>query len=453
MKNRHAEEAVMKNRPQMGVMSAALLLMGLLFFFPVRSEALAGLEVSQSPLFHAVSLPDIPLVSEERQHELFLEMRERFFSPWAQTEPRKAKETLEWVFDRYGKGGIFGENLQPRTFSWVEEQRKASRIGAAGELNRCAVSVRPSTLRLMPTDDPVFLSPDLPGEGYPFDYLQNSLVHPGEPLFVSHLSEDGLWAWCDTSYASGWMKLHDLAFTDAKTAEYWMELPLAAVVSENTVFRWGEMSLFRAKAGTLLPLVSRGITENMVLIPYRDLDGRLVVREVRISAEKVEPVPLPLTPWRLASAAEEFTGELYGWGGFLGNRDCSAMTRDLLLPFGIWLPRNSAAQAGIGEVLSLENLSPEEKKKVIMSQGMPFLTLLGMPGHIMLYIGTCKGEPIVLHNMWGVRTERKGVEGRFVVGRCVLSTLDIGSDHPDHVPGRLLIDRLNRMASPAAGHQ
>lgn len=453
MKNRQAEKAVMNSRPQVRAISAALLLMGILFFFPVRGEALAGLEVSQSPLFHAASLPDVPLVSEERQHELFVEMREQFFSPWTQTEPRKATETLEWVFDRYGKGGIFGENLQPRPSSWVEEQRKASRIGAAGELNRFAVSVRQSSLRLMPTEEPAFFSPDLAGEGFPFDYLQNSLVHPGEPLFVSHLSEDGLRAWCDTSYASGWMKIHDLAFADEKTVKFWMELPFAAVVSENTVFRWGEMSLFRAKTGALFPLVSRGIKEHRVLVPFRGLDGRLVVREVLVSAEKVKPVPLPLTPWKLAAVAEEFTGELYGWGGYLGNRDCSAMTRDILLPFGIWLPRNSASQAGIGEVLSLENLSPAEKKDIIKSQGLPFLTLLGMPGHIMLYIGTCKGEPLVLHNMWGVRTERKGVEGRFVVGRCVLSTLDIGSDHPDHVPGRLLIDRLNRMAFPAAGHQ
>jgi len=432
---------------------ASLFLMGFLFFFPMSGEALAGLGVSQSPLFHAASLPNIPLVSEEHQKKLFLEMRERFFSPWTQTEARKTAETLEWVFDHYGKGGIFGENLQPRASSWVEEQRRASRIGAAGELNRLAVSVRQSSLRLMPTDDPAFFSPDLPGKGFPFDYLQNSLVHPGEPLFVSHLSEDGLRAWCDTSYASGWMNLHDLAFADEKIVKYWMELPLAAVVSENTVFRRGEMALFSAKAGTLLPLVSRGITEHRVLVPFRDPDGRLVVQEERASAEKVEPVPLLLTPWKLAAVAEEFTGELYGWGGYLGNRDCSAMTRDLLLPFGIWLPRNSAAQAGIGEVLSLENLSPAEKKEIIKSQGLPFLTLPGMPGHIMLYVGTSKREPLVLHNMWGVRTERKGVEGRFVVGRCVLSALEIGSDHPDHVPGRLLIDRLNRMAFPAAGYQ
>ena len=428
---------------------AFLFLTGFLVFFPVRGEALAGLSVSQSPMFHAASLQDVPLVPEERRSELLHEMRERFFSPWAQTEARKAKETLEWVFDRYGKGGIFGENLQARLSCWVEEQRKASRIGAAGELNRCAASVRPSSLRLMPTDEPVFLSPDLPGEGYPFDYLQNSLVHPGEPLFVSHLSEDGLWAWCDTSYASGWMKLHDLAFADRETVEQWTALPLAAVVSENMVFRHEGVSLFRAKVGTLLPLVRKGIAGHVVAAPFRDRDGNLGMRQVSASADDVEPVPLPMTPWKLASAAEEFAGELYGWGGLLGNRDCSAMTRDLLLPFGIWLPRNSAAQAGTGEVIPLDGLSPTEKKSLIAEKGVPFLTLLGMPGHVMLYIGTSRGEPLVLHNMWGIRTERNGKEGRHVVGRNVISTLDLGSDLPDHTPGRLLVDRLNRMALPA----
>lgn len=439
----------MKEKRKKSRCAAALFVAGLLFFLPVRGEALAGLEVSQSAMFHAASLPDVSLVSEERQKELLLEMRERFFSPWMQTEPRKAKETLEWVFDRYGKGGIFGENLQPRLSPWVENQRKASRIGAAGELNRPAASVRPSSLRLMPTDEPVFLSPDLPGEGYPFDYLQNSLVHPGEPLFVSHLSEDGLWAWCDTSYASGWMKLHDLGFADGETVEKWKALPLAAVVSENTVIRHEGTALFRAKVGTLLPLVRKGIAGHVVAAPYRGTDGNLGIRQVSVSANDMEPVPLPLSPWKLAAAAEEFSGELYGWGGLLGNRDCSAMTRDLLLPFGIWLPRNSAAQAGTGEVVPLDGLSPAEKKALIAGKGVPFLTLLGMPGHVMLYIGTSRGEPLVLHNMWGVRTERNGKEGRYVVGKNVVSTLDLGSDLPDHVPGRLLVDRLNRMALPA----
>lgn len=425
-----------------------LLLAGHLFHSASPSWALAGLAVPQSPMFHAASLPDEPLLTEERRNELFLQMREQYYSPWRQTAPREAAETLRWIFDRYGKGGIHGENLRPRPLSWVEQQRKEARIKSIGELNRRGVSVCSTSLRLMPTIAPVFLSPDLPGEGYPFDYLQNSLVHPGEPLFVSHLSLDGLWAWCDTSYASGWIPLHDLTFVDETAARRWMALPLAAVVRENTVLRDGTTSLFRTKVGTLLPLIHRGISAHMVVVPLRGPDGNLLERAVRIAADAVAPMPLPLTPWTIASLAEECMGELYGWGGFLENRDCSATTRDILLPFGIWLPRNSGAQAQTGKVVSLENLSPKEKKEIILKKGIPFLTLLGQPGHVMLYIGAYKGEPLVLQNLWGVRTEWRGREGRFVIGRCVISTLDLGSDLPEHAPGQLLIERLNRMALP-----
>ncbi|HPE65584.1 MAG TPA: SH3 domain-containing protein, partial [Synergistales bacterium] len=151
--------------------------------------ALAGLEVPQSPMYHAASFMDEPLITAERHQELYRRLKEQFYSPWTQTAPRQATEVLEWVFDRYGVN-VYGENLQPRSAAWIEEQRRQARLDAVGELNRHAVSVRPTSLRLMPTETPAFRSPELAGEGYPFDYLQNSAVHPGEPLFVSHLSLD-----------------------------------------------------------------------------------------------------------------------------------------------------------------------------------------------------------------------------------------------------------------------
>lgn len=159
-------------------------------------------------------------------------------------------------------------------------------------------------------------------------------------------------------------------------------------------------------------------------------------------------MPLVATPWKGAFLAEQVLDELYGWGGFLYNRDCSATTRDLMIPFGIWLPRNSRAQAQTGKVISLEGMTVEDKKRTIVNNGVPFFTLLGQPGHVMLYIGTYRGEPLILHNMWGIRTEEKGKEGRFVVGRSVISTLDVGSDLPNHSAGRLIVDRITSMNLP-----
>ena len=43
----------------------------------------------------------------------------------------------------------------------------------------------------------------------------------------------------------------------------------------------------------------------------------------------------------------------YGYGGLYDNRDCSAMTRDLFAPFGLYLPRNSSEQARGGKVVPL----------------------------------------------------------------------------------------------------
>lgn len=434
--------------PRTRAVIPALLALVMLVVFAAPSSGLDGLSVPQSPMFHAASLADEPLVSKERQGELYRELKERFYSPWRQAAPRDAVKILEWVFDAYGKN-VFGENLLPRSSSWVEEQRRQARVDAVGELNSHALSVRPTSLRLMPTQAPAFRSPALAGEGYPFDYLQNSAVHPGEPLFVSHLSMDGLWAWCDTSCASGWMETRDLAFVDEAAEARWMSLPLAVVVRENALLRDETGSLFRAKVGAMLPLSLRGIVEHLLVAPVRGRDGGLIERTVRVSASEAVPAPLAPSPWSLAAVAEELFGELYGWGGFLGNRDCSAMTRDILLPFGVWLPRNSRAQANGGRSINLEGMTNDEKKDLLKREGVPFLTLVGLPGHIMLYVGTWRGEPLVMHNMWGIRTEHDGTEGRYVIGRTVITTLDLGSDLPGHAPGKLLIDRIDRLAFTA----
>lgn len=66
------------------------------------------------------------------------------------------------------------------------------------------------------------------------------------------------------------------------------------------------------------------------------------------------------------------------------------------------------------------------KKQRILEQGTPFLTLVRKPGHIMLYIGSYNGQPLVMHSAWGLKTKVDGVYGRKVMGSTIITTLEPG---------------------------
>ena len=50
------------------------------------------------------------------------------------------------------------------------------------------------------------MDPSLAGEGFPFDYMQNSIIAANKPIFISHYSKDREWAYIFSSFTSGWIK-------------------------------------------------------------------------------------------------------------------------------------------------------------------------------------------------------------------------------------------------------
>ena len=157
--------------------------------------------------------------------------------------------------------------------------------------------------------------------------------------------------------------------------------------------------------------------------------------------------PLRLDPENVSLVGNQLIGRAYGWGEMYDLRDCSAMVRDFFLPFGIWMPRTSVEQISIGPHTELDSLDPEEKRATIARRGMPFLTLLYKPGHVMLYIGTdAKGEPLVFHNMWSVQVKKGGGFEQRAVGESVITTLEPGKELglPE---GDSRLERLTAMAT------
>ena len=115
----------------------------------------------------------------------------------------------------------------------------------------------------------------------------------------------------------------------------------------------------------------------------------------------------------------------YGWGGKMMTRDCSATTRDFFAVFGIFLKRNSAKQAKEGKKIRIKGLPKAKKKAAILQYAKPFRSLLYVPGHITLYLGRYKGEPVIMHTYWGIRLKDWS---KYPLCRTIITTTEPGKE-------------------------
>lgn len=403
----------------------------------------------------------LPIVSPQEQMRMDERFNKQFFSPWDKEKTGLSAKNAFWGAAVYGKKQAFGENKRPRDSAWVQGLIDKQRISAFPSMARKAVAVRNAALRVMPTQRPFFKDFEQAGEGFPFDYFQNSALWAGTPVFVSHAAEGGDWLFVESGFASGWVRPGDVAFVDDYFISQYKSGDYIAVLKDDSVFVDGQGKyLLTAHVGAIFP---RGAAAQSVagsfgqcLVPVRERSGEAVLVVGVTAQHNIAPKPLPLTAARVAGLARELAGQSYGWGGMYENRDCSAMLKDLFAPFGVWLPRNSTGQGKVGQVISLENLSPAQKKETILELGVPFFTLVWMRGHIMLYIGEKSGEPIVFHNIWGVRTQDQwGRAGRHILGGAVVTTLAPGKELPDAVAEKSLVNRVQSLniLNPGAGEK
>lgn len=97
---------------------------------------------------------------------------------------------------------------------------------------------------------------------------------------------------------------------------------------------------------------------------------------------------MPFTYSNVIRLADKTRGEIYGWGGMLGTRDCSALVMEIYRCFGIMLPRNTSDLAKLPEkyAADVSSLSTGAKRETILSQ--PAGVILCFPGHVMIYYGS-----------------------------------------------------------------
>lgn len=392
-------------------------------------------------------------IAPARQARLYEDFRDHFFAPWHRDRPRHAAGEVFSGFRRYAARPIYGETNLPLPREWIAGMAQRANRSAYPSLHIPAIAVVHAAMRVFPTVKPVFGNPETPGQGFPFDRMQNSLVAAGTPLLVTHESRDGQWALVETDWAAGWVRWPEIARVDSDFIAAYSAAPLAGFWADDAPVTGPDgRFLVSGRVGMALPLAAlpEAGPRWALRVPVRDHLGRARLLEGTAPAAALHPLPFPATRENAARLLNALMGKNYGWGGLYENRDCSALLQDTMAAFGLWLPRNSRDQAGAGRWISFDGLARHERERLIREKGKALLTIFYMPGHVMLYIGQDPdtGRPVAWHAMWGIRTVRlfeKG-SGRWVVGKTVVTTLEPGREiFPSGWTGRLLIDKLTGM--------
>ena len=365
---------------------------------------------------------NIKLLNKELKKKLYKEFLYSYFSPWRLTKMPISKKSATWG-ENYAKMEVYGENYRRISTKWFDKIIDLSNMDNFDTSRLRAITVRNANLRLFPSNKPIFKDYNKAGEGYPFDYNQNSSVNINSPLFISHYSKDKAWAFVSSSFASGWIMTRDIAVIDDDVIGKFRneEKYFVAIKDDFPIYKSGVFKDY-IKLGTIFPLRNKKLA--MVI---RDNTGKGYISRIDKN-DNIVPFPIKFNKENINNIINELINKPYGWGGYLGNRDCSLLTKDALTPFAFPMKRNSYAQLKNGKYISFDGKTNKQKKQYIKKYGVPFLSLIYIKGHIALYLGIKNNEPIIFHNMWGVKTKKDGKSGRFIVGKSVISTLEIGKE-------------------------
>lgn len=379
-------------------------------------------------------------LDKDLQKKLNEEYNKAYFAPWNRDKLKASKKGSMWGFV-YAKKKVYGDNYKRISKSWFKKNIKNSNFKAFNSIALKAIVLNNTNLRVFPSDSKIFYNPKKVGEGFPFDYNQNSGIKINSPIIVSHYSKDKAWVFVESSFTIGWLKVEDIAFISKKDINTLKNLPLYIAIKDNFAIYHKNNFVEYIKLSTIF---SRH--KGSYYLAKKDKNNMAVLQEVSIDDKYLEQKPLNFTKENISKIINELINEPYGWGEILTHRDCSALTKDYASIFGIYLNRNSRGQLKNGKTYDLKKLNNAKKKEFIIKNAKPFLSLLYLRGHIMLYIGHKDGEPLVFHNVWGVsRYNILAQIEKTIIGKAVITSLEPGKELAGFVQHRSILSRVTKI--------
>ncbi|MEK6599374.1 MAG: SH3 domain-containing protein [Deltaproteobacteria bacterium] len=423
----------------------------------LRLEASAYLPIYKASFWIGrLGNPDEPILTPaqiEKMNNTILDENDEMANITELGDTVSRQDLIEWLFkdpipqdkemfDRKGrviKGNFYKDVMDNMNTTGVTESNGLI----------FGVITKKADIRAFPTDEPILKSPSAKD----FDAFQYSAIYPPQPVALLHKSKDGKWGFFQTPFVRGWIKMDKIAFANKRDDINPHASPLspsqrgtgggAGVNQHSLVITGSRVMVFRDKKNNgnaeIVPMgntfVLQGEDKNywIVKFPKKDKDGQLQWIEAYIKKKAdIHIGYLTYTKRNVINQAFKMLGEGYGWGGRNGLRDCSSFIKDVFAAMGISLPRHSSHQAASGQaLLSLDEAAPPEdinssryvsKRERALDSAVPGITLLGLSGHIMLYLGNINGSYYSLHQFFGYHDK----DGFRTINKAVVTNLELG---------------------------
>ncbi len=338
----------------------------------------------------------------------------------------------------------YAENFKPYDECWLKDiifnmNLKQFKSPLKYQARNRGITVKNLLGRSLPTNDPYFHNFTLPGEGYPFDNLQDSAIWAGTPVYIIGQTRDHQWYLILTSSFVTWVESDGIARTKQSFVNKWQKnakQKMVAITTNNlSVFDTKKQYRFNTYIGAVFPGKNTYKNSISVLIPATDENHYAKIMVANIRKTDATVMPLRATPNNFVTIMSDLLGRPYGWGNMYFYNDCSAELQSFYTPFGIWLPRNSSQQIKSRKIIDISSLDTAERIKYLQENGKKFTTLVYFSGHIMMYIGNYPNPNSSAHeliamtyqNIWGLKPKDRSY--RSVIGQSAL--LPILKNYPE----------------------
>ncbi len=344
------------------------------------------------------------------------------------------KEILSMYNYLYTKK-LYNEKVRLVQNAFYKEVYENININKINNYKSFGFIIKFSNQRLIPSDEELF---DNPTYHY-FDRNQNNGLDIGEPVIIVHTSYDNKWKYVMSKYSSGWVRSDNIVNAD------YSDIALVDRV-KFIVVTAGKADLYEDPALTQYITTTRMGNRYIVtgdhdsyyeiLIPQRNQKGYVYYKKIYIKNEDAVMGYLPFIQRNVLSQAFKLLNSPYGWGDMAQEQDCSKFIQEIFLTFGITLPRNSSAQVKTGINLYLKKKNKGQLNDIINHILIPGITIIQIPGHIMLYIGEYKNEQYVIHDFFGKTIKRNNKVYNLIINKVEVTPLSLGQE------GQTLTDRI-----------